>query len=53
MMSSSHIVVLSAAEQEKVRTQAVRLLEGQGATSGTQRLEMPYTTDVYWLRREQ
>ncbi len=51
MMSSSHIVVLGADEQEQVRAQAVELLERQGATSGEQRLEMPYTTDVYWLRR--
>jgi SAM-dependent methyltransferase len=52
MMSSSHIVVLGADEQEQVRAQAVRLLERQGATRGEQRLEMPYTTDVYWLRRQ-
>lgn len=51
MMSSSHIVVLGAEEQEKVRARAVELLERHGATSGEQRLEVPYTTDVYWLRR--
>ncbi|AEW97634.1 MULTISPECIES: class I SAM-dependent methyltransferase [Streptomycetaceae] len=49
MMSSSHIVVLGAAEQERVRTEAVRLLARQGGTAGADRLEMPYTTDVYWL----
>jgi hypothetical protein len=52
MMSSSHIVVLDPDEQRKVRAQAVDLLERQGATSGEQRLEMPYTTDVYWLHRQ-
>ncbi len=49
MMSSSHILVLGAAEQEQVRAQAVDLLERQGATSSDQRLEMPYRTEVYWL----
>jgi SAM-dependent methyltransferase len=51
MMSSSHIVVLGAAEQERVRAEMLDLLRRQGATHGEQRLEMPYTTDVYWLRR--
>ncbi len=51
MMSSSHIVVLPAAEQEQVRTQALEVLARQGATAGEHRLEMPYTTDVYWSRR--
>jgi SAM-dependent methyltransferase len=50
MMSSSHIVVLDQREQDKVRAEALELLRRQGATSGEQRLEMPYTTDVYWLR---
>ncbi|MDF2259277.1 class I SAM-dependent methyltransferase [Streptantibioticus ferralitis] len=49
MMSSSHIVVLGEAEQEQVRAQAVELLKRQGVTRGEERLEMPYTTDVYWL----
>jgi SAM-dependent methyltransferase len=51
MMSSSHVVVLGAAEQEQVRAQALALLARQGATDADQRLEMPYTTDVYWTRR--
>ncbi len=50
MMSSSHIVVLPEAEQEKVRAQAWEVLEGHEATRGRDRLEMPYTTDLYWLR---
>lgn len=49
MMSSSHILVLGAAEQERVRAQAVEVLERHEATRGRERLEMPYTTDVYWL----
>ncbi|PWI42039.1 class I SAM-dependent methyltransferase [Streptomyces sp. ICBB 8177] len=49
MMSSSHIVVLGEREQEEVRAQAVDLLRRQGVTRGEERLEMPYTTDVYWL----
>ena len=50
MMSSSHIVLLGAAEQERVREQALDLLARQGATAGGQHVEMPYTTDLYWAR---
>jgi len=51
MMSSSHILVLDPPGREEVRARAVGLLARQGATSPGQRLEMPYTTGLYRLRR--
>jgi SAM-dependent methyltransferase len=51
MTSSSHVVVLGPEQQEQVRTQALAVLARQGATDADRRLEMPYTTDVYWTRR--
>jgi SAM-dependent methyltransferase len=50
MMSSSHIAVLSAAEQERVRAEVVAVLGSHEATRGREGIEMPYTTDVYWVR---
>ncbi|WP_277031965.1 class I SAM-dependent methyltransferase [Actinacidiphila oryziradicis] len=51
MMSSSHIAVLSAAEQERVRAEVGTVLGAHDATRGHGDIEMPYTTDVYWVRR--
>jgi len=51
MMSSSHIAVLSAAEQERVRAEVGTVLGAHEATRGHDDIEMPYTTDVYWVRR--
>ncbi|WNI14738.1 class I SAM-dependent methyltransferase [Actinacidiphila sp. ITFR-21] len=50
MMSSSHIAVLDAAAQERVRSEVEAVLGAHDATRGTGAIEMPYTTDVYWLR---
>jgi SAM-dependent methyltransferase len=50
VMSSSHILVLAEEEQERVRAHAWEVLERHKETRGGNRVEMPYTTDVYWLR---
>jgi SAM-dependent methyltransferase len=50
MMSSSHIAVLGAAEQDRVRAEVEAVLDAHDATRGRDGIEMPYTTDVYWLR---
>jgi SAM-dependent methyltransferase len=49
MMSSSHIAVLSAAEQERVRAEVKSVLGAHEATR-QDAIEMPYMTDVYWVR---
>jgi SAM-dependent methyltransferase len=51
LMSSSHIAVLPERERERARAEMLELLGRQGAVRGDQRLEMPYTTDAYWVRR--
>jgi SAM-dependent methyltransferase len=50
MMSSSHVAVMSPAEQEGVRTEVLAVLGSHEATRQPGRIEMPYTTDVYWVR---
>jgi SAM-dependent methyltransferase len=50
MMSSSHIAVLSPAEQARVRAEVETVLGGHEATRGRDGIEMPYTTDAYWVR---
>jgi SAM-dependent methyltransferase len=50
MMSSSHIAVLDAAAQEQVRTEVEAVLGGHGVAGENGAMELPYTTDVYWLR---
>jgi SAM-dependent methyltransferase len=50
MMSSSHIAVLDPAAQGRVRAEVEAVLEAHGVTGGGGVIEMPYTTDVYWLR---
>jgi len=50
MMSSSHIAVLDATAQARVRSEVEALLRAHDATRGSGEIEMPYTTDVYWLR---
>ncbi|NJP44024.1 class I SAM-dependent methyltransferase [Streptomyces sp. PRB2-1] len=50
MMSSSHIAVLDAAAQARVRAEVEAVLGAHDATRGSGRIEMPYTTDVYWVR---
>ncbi|MDX3235873.1 class I SAM-dependent methyltransferase [Streptomyces sp. ME03-5709C] len=51
MTSSSHITVMGTAEQERVRAEVEAVLAGHDATRGKDAVEMPYTTDVYWVRR--
>lgn len=51
MTSSSHIAVMDPAEQERVRAEVEAVLAGHDATRGNAAVEMPYTTDVYWVRR--
>ncbi len=51
MMSSSHIAVLDAAEQERVRADLESLLGAHEPTRRGGDIEMPYMTDVYWVRR--
>ncbi|WP_431945840.1 class I SAM-dependent methyltransferase [Actinacidiphila sp. bgisy167] len=51
MTSSSHIAVMDPAEQERVRSEVEAVLAGHDATRGRDAVEMPYTTDVYWVRR--
>jgi len=50
MMSSSHIAVLDAAAQARVRSEVEAVLGAHDATRGSGEIEMPYTTDVHWLR---
>lgn len=51
MMSSSHIAVLDAGTQGRVRAEVEAVLGAHEATRGGGAIEMPYTTDVYWVRR--
>lgn len=51
MMSSSHIAVLDAQAQARVRAEVEAVLGAHDATRGSGAIEMPYTTDVYWVRR--
>ncbi|MEC3993021.1 class I SAM-dependent methyltransferase [Actinacidiphila sp. DG2A-62] len=50
MMSSSHIAVLDAAAQERVRAEVEAVLGDHGVAGPDGAMELPYTTDVYWLR---
>lgn len=50
MMSSSRIAVLDVPQQECVRGELEAVLNGHDATRGRGDLELPYTTDVYWIR---
>jgi SAM-dependent methyltransferase len=50
MMSSSHIAVLDAAAQARVRAEVEAMLSAHDATRATGAIDMPYTTDVYWVR---
>lgn len=49
-MSSSHIAVLSEDARVRVRSEVESVLGAHGATSGGGAIELPYTTDVYWVR---
>jgi hypothetical protein len=51
MMSSSHIAVLDPAAQARVRAEVEAVLGAHDATRVSGAIEMPYTTDVYWVRR--
>jgi SAM-dependent methyltransferase len=51
MMSSSHIAVLDADAQAQVRAEVEAVLGAHDATRVSGAIEMPYTTDVYWVRR--
>ncbi|HEY5833605.1 class I SAM-dependent methyltransferase [Streptomyces sp.] len=52
MMSSSHIAVLDPAAQARVRSEVESVLASLDATGrgGGGAIELPYMTDVYWLR---
>ncbi|MCD0481265.1 class I SAM-dependent methyltransferase [Streptacidiphilus sp. ASG 303] len=51
MASSSIIAALDAAEQERVRAEVDAVLRAHPQTRDGDRVELPYTTDVYWTRR--
>jgi SAM-dependent methyltransferase len=51
MMSSSHIAVMDPADQARVRAEVEAMLRSHDATRESGAVEMPYTTDVYWVRR--
>ncbi|WP_037914469.1 class I SAM-dependent methyltransferase [Actinacidiphila yeochonensis] len=51
MMSSSHIAVLDPDDQARVRAEVEAVLRSHDATRESGAVEMPYTTDVYWVRR--
>ncbi|WP_333768544.1 class I SAM-dependent methyltransferase [Streptomyces sp. IBSBF 2435] len=51
MVSSSHIAVLDADAQARVRAEVEAVLGAHDATRVSGAIEMPYTTDVYWVRR--
>lgn len=51
MMSSSHIAVLDPDAQARVRAEVEAVLGAHDATRVSGAIEMPYTTDVYWVRR--
>jgi SAM-dependent methyltransferase len=51
MMSSSHIAVMDPADQAQVRAEVEAVLRSHDATRDSGAVEMPYTTDVYWVRR--
>lgn len=50
MMSSSHIAVMDADAQARVRAEVESVLGAHDATRSSGAIEMPYTTDVYWTR---
>lgn len=50
MMSSSHITALEPSAQARVRAEVESLLGADEATGGSGAIEMPYVTDVYWVR---
>ncbi|MFE2431844.1 class I SAM-dependent methyltransferase [Streptomyces sp. NPDC059373] len=50
MMSSSHVAVMSQTEQEGVRAEVLSVLGSHDATRREGRIDLPYTTDVYWVR---
>jgi SAM-dependent methyltransferase len=50
MMSSSHVAVMSPAEQEGVGAQVPSVPRSHDATRREGRIDLPYTTDVYWVR---
>jgi SAM-dependent methyltransferase len=50
MMSSSHIAVLDAPAQARVRAEVEAVLGAHDATRVGGAIEMPYMTDVYWTR---
>ncbi|GAB2585893.1 class I SAM-dependent methyltransferase [Streptomyces capparidis] len=52
MLSSSHIAALDARERDAVRAEVEAVLSRHEATRGRERVELPYTTDVYWTRRD-
>ncbi len=50
MMSSSHIAVLDEDARARVRAELAAVLGAHDATRVSGAIEMPYTTDVYWVR---
>lgn len=50
MMSSSHITALDPSAQARVRAEVESLLGAYQAARGSGAIEMPYVTDVYWVR---
>jgi SAM-dependent methyltransferase len=50
MMSSSHIAVLGTQAQDRVRAEVETVLGAHGVAGSGGAIELPYTTDVYWLR---
>ncbi|WP_175609397.1 class I SAM-dependent methyltransferase [Streptacidiphilus griseoplanus] len=51
MASSSIIATLDEAEQRRVRAEVDAVLRAHPQTRHGDRIELPYTTDVYWTHR--
>jgi SAM-dependent methyltransferase len=51
MLSSSHIAALDPAGQEAVLQEVEAVLDAHPETKDSERVEIPYTTDVYWTHR--
>jgi SAM-dependent methyltransferase len=51
MLSSSHLAALGEDEQDEVRREVEAVLDACADTRGRDRIEVPYVTNTYWVRR--
>jgi SAM-dependent methyltransferase len=51
VFSSSVISVLPQAEKDRIRAQILELLDSHPTTAGTDEIEIPYQTEVFWTEK--